>query len=528
MSRRLDAAALVLAAALLWPAPAARPGGFDLGGFGQLPVREDGRLKPLETAARSALLMLRGRQTVELDGRSAGAVEWLVGLLARPQEGTHEKLFRVEDASLLGLLGADGSQPRDFSLEDLGGRMPELMAQFERAQGLEASARTPFDRAVLNLGERLMLCMRLERSLGPGEGPGGALSPAAAADRPAYEALLADYARGDAASFNAGLGRLEASLRRSDPEAAAQARREAFFDRAEPFYRGMILYVLILVLSLGCLSARLRPTLGPPALAALGAAVLVHTAGLAFRIFLQGRPPVTNLYSSAVFVGWTAAVLGLLLERSRRDGLGSLAASVIGFPTLVIAHHLELQGDTMEMMRAVLDSNFWLSTHVVTITLGYGAMLLAAALAHVFVLRRFLDPERPMAGEDRSLAQLVYGVLCAALFLSFTGTVLGGIWADQSWGRFWGWDPKENGALLIVLWVAVILHARWGGYVRERGVCLMAVFGAVVTSLSWFGVNMLGVGLHSYGFMDSAVPWLTAFCALELTVMALGAFTAPA
>ena len=116
---------------------------------------------------------------------------------------------------------------------------------------------------------------------------------------------------------------------------------------------------------------------------------------------------------------------------------------------------------------------------------------------------------------------MVYGVICFALFFSFLGTVLGGIWADQSWGRFWGWDPKENGALLIVLWNAIILHARWGGYVRERGIMAMAIFGNVITSLSWFGVNMLGVGLHSYGFMDKAFWALAGFDASQLALMGL-------
>jgi len=99
------------------------------------------------------------------------------------------------------------------------------------------------------------------------------------------------------------------------------------------------------------------------------------------------------------------------------------------------------------------------------------------------------------------------------------GTVLGGIWADQSWGRFWGWDPKENGALLIVLWNAIILHARMAGYVRERGTMVMAIFGNIITALSWFGVNMLGVGLHSYGFMDKAFVALSTFCASQFLLM---------
>ncbi len=117
---------------------------------------------------------------------------------------------------------------------------------------------------------------------------------------------------------------------------------------------------------------------------------------------------------------------------------------------------------------------------------------------------------------------MVYGVICFATLFSFIGTVLGGIWADQSWGRFWGWDPKENGALLIVLWNALILHARWGGLVKDRGIMNLAVFGNIVTSFSWFGVNMLGIGLHSYGFMDAAFMWLMAFIGAMVVIIGLG------
>ena len=191
-----------------------------------------------------------------------------------------------------------------------------------------------------------------------------------------------------------------------------------------------------------------------------------------------------------------------------------------GFASLLVAHHLAGDGDTMEMMRAVLDSNFWLATHVVTITIGYSGTFLAGAIAIAWTLRKQFA--RKMDAETtRSLSGMVYGIIAFSLFFSFLGTVLGGIWADQSWGRFWGWDPKENGALLIVLWNAIILHARWGGYARERGIMGMAIFGNVITSLSWFGVNMLGVGLHSYGFMDKAFWALAAFIGSQLALMAL-------
>jgi ABC-type transport system involved in cytochrome c biogenesis permease subunit len=250
----------------------------------------------------------------------------------------------------------------------------------------------------------------------------------------------------------------------------------------------------------------------------LVSALLVHTAGLIARTILQGRPPVTNLYSSAVFIGWVVVILGIILERLYRKGFATGVAAAVGFSTLLIAHHLSGDGDTMEMMRAVLDSNFWLGTHVVTVTIGYSGTFLAGAMAVGYALRRQVI-STPNRDTSKALVSMVYGTLCFSLFFSFVGTVLGGIWADQSWGRFWGWDPKENGALLIVLWNAIILHARMGGYVRERGMMAMAIAGNIVTSWSWFGVNMLGIGLHSYGFMDKAFWALAIFMGTQLVLI---------
>jgi len=131
----------------------------------------------------------------------------------------------------------------------------------------------------------------------------------------------------------------------------------------------------------------------------------------------------------------------------------------------------------------VLDSNFWLATHVINITLGYSANFLAGAVAAVYMLGRVatlaITPER-----EKAMIEMVYGIVCFAMLLSFIGTVLGGIWADQSWGRFWGWDPKENGAALVVLINAIILHARWGGIIRARGIAALAIAGNIVTAWS--------------------------------------------
>jgi ABC-type transport system involved in cytochrome c biogenesis permease subunit len=336
----------------------------------------------------------------------------------------------------------------------------------------------------------------------------------------AYSQLVSDYRKGDAHAFNSVLHDYQSYLERTIPTELARPRVEFLFNHASPFLQAMVLYLAVFVCAL--LSWLFWPkTLGKIAIILLVGAFAIHTVALLTRMYLQGRPPVTNLYSSSIFVGWGVVVLCLFLERMYRTGVASLCASAAGFTTLLIAYNLQLDGDTLEMLRAVLDTNVWLATHVVVVTLGYSATFLAGLLGIIFIVRGLVS--RSFSVDlAKSLNRMTYGVVCFATLFSFVGTILGGIWADQAWGRFWGWDPKENGAVLIVLWNAVILHARWGGYVRERGIAVMSVFGNIITSLSWFGVNMLGVGLHSYGFMDQAFGVLLAFIASQFVIMGLG------
>jgi len=335
-----------------------------------------------------------------------------------------------------------------------------------------------------------------------------------------YGDLISAYRSDNVAGFNRIIQEYNQYLDRTIPQQMSRPRLEYLFNRAQPFLQAMVLYVIVLIFAL--LSWLKWPkTLGKTAVILLVCAFLLHTVGLLVRMYLQGRPPVTNLYSSALFVGWGSVLLCLFLERFYKNGIGSVCASTIGFVTLLIAHNLQLDGDSLEMLRAVLDTNVWLATHVVMVTLGYSSVALAGFLGIIYILRGLFTTSFNETTAS-SLSRMIYGVTCFATLFSFVGTILGGIWADQSWGRFWGWDPKENGALLIVLWNATILHARWGGLIRERGLAVMSVFGNIVVSLSWFGVNMLGVGLHSYGFMDQAFGTLMTFIASQLVVMALG------
>ncbi|CAI8324789.1 MAG: Cytochrome c biogenesis protein CcsA [Opitutia bacterium UBA7350] len=342
----------------------------------------------------------------------------------------------------------------------------------------------------------------------------GQLSPYAMS----YAGLTMAYRAGDATTFNQTLSELLQRVTADFPDDIGRVHFERLFNASQPFAIAIELYVLVFIFI--CISwLRWPATLGKAAFWILCLAFALHTFGLAARMYIQERPPVTNLYSSAVFVGWGAVLLGAFLEKFHRNGIGGAMAALVGFSTLIIAHHLAMTGDTLEMMRAVLDSNFWLATHVIIITLGYSAMFFAGALAIAFIflglLRRSFDKSAA-----RSLTGMVYGITCFAALFSLVGTILGGIWADQSWGRFWGWDPKENGALMIVIMCAITLHARWGGIARERGIMALAILGNIVTAWSWFGTNLLGVGLHSYGFTDSGFLWMCAFALSQLLCIA--------
>ncbi len=295
---------------------------------------------------------------------------------------------------------------------------------------------------------------------------------------------------------------------------------EAYFNHAAPFFWCSVLYLLaFMLLSVGWLVGRVP--LYRAANSLIGLTFLLHTLALVARIYISGRPPVTNLYSSAVFIGWGAVGLALILEYFFRNGVASVIAAVSGFATLLIAHKLAGDGDTFQVLQAVLDTQFWLATHVVCITFGYATTFLAGGLGLLFILRGVFTPTLNSRAAHE-LGRMMYGTLCFSILFSFVGTILGGLWADDSWGRFWGWDPKENGALIIVLWNALILHARWDGMIRARGMAVLSVLGNVVTAWSWFGVNELGVGLHSYGFTEGRLLTLALVILAHFVAILIG------
>jgi ABC-type transport system involved in cytochrome c biogenesis permease subunit len=596
------------------------------------------KMTPVERKAMALMESLKGRQT---EGDRIMDV--------REKKGTsyRAEIFRIDNDQVLAMLGLPIREGFRYSLaeilgtdektEERGKRFKEFMAKARQTHERPEKDRDLVEVKTLELDRNLRVQSQLRSLDGllmvpPPEGGvegwktlGDALASSDPAAEP-WERMLAAYGRDEVKTFNKEVDAYAAAMKEKMPSEMARARVEVWFNHFAPFYQCSILYVIVLLLSILSWGFATQP-LRLAAFWLAAVVCVVHTLALVVRIYLTGRPPVTNLYTSAVFIGWGCVLLGLVVEFLTRKNrfaanIPVTVAAVLGFATMIIAHHLGGSGDTMEVMQAVLDTNFWLATHVTTVTLGYTATFVAGFLAMVFifrmlasVVRLYQDAHRPLVGAEpfayvaaviglaiipttlavavlgglwvlfsdgepldlptlaimgaplytvaaiaaasvvlrrlspeflakhgnqptgltrligelaltkeasQGLSGMVYGVICFATLLSFVGTVLGGIWADQSWGRFWGWDPKENGAVLIVIMNALILHARWGGMIKERGMCVLAVLGNMVTAWSWFGTNQLGVGLHAYGFNNTLALGCALFWVSQVGLAALG------
>jgi len=547
--------------------------------FSSLLVLHEGRVKPIDSVARNALLIIYGKQSFG----SYSPVEWLARALFTSESMAEEKVFRVDNPDILGLIGKRSFDGKYYSYQELYPHLEEVDRLAVKALQKEAGARSPFEKGVIQFRDQVLLYWLISNSIQPVDSMGLEeevevyklvglrlkATPVSSDDlehlkqfKERYQLLnqmahffiipkeggkwasmgeelfnldqtetlssigsgwielASSFQKGDATRFNFMTSQInEELLFNLDKKTRDKGAIEVIFNKVQPFYYSMVLYVIVFLLGIiswvvwGKLLRRV-------AFGILSFTFLVHTLGLIARIYINGRPPVTSLYTSAVFVGWAAVLICLVLEWKQKNTIGLIVASIIGFGTQLVAHHLAQSGDTLEVMRAVLDSNFWLATHVVVITIGYSSTYVGGMIANLYLVRRIFSKSWSKS-ETRTLASTVYGITCFSLLMSFVGTVLGGIWADQSWGRFWGWDPKENGALLIVLWCAMTLHLRLGRLVTYHGFMIFSALGTIITTLSWFGVNLLGVGLHSYGFTDGTFLWLAAFVFAQLIIVAV-------
>jgi ABC-type transport system involved in cytochrome c biogenesis permease subunit len=311
----------------------------------------------------------------------------------------------------------------------------------------------------------------------------------------------------------------------------AKIRQEVAFYKANYFFYALVGFIIAFVLSAilwlnpGSTNAVWRTYAWVPTIAAIVPAAVL-TYGIVLRCIIRGRPPVSTLYETILFITAVAVVIGIIIEIMNRRRIAISVATLFGAFGMFLAYRYEIKEgvDTMPALRAVLDTNFWLATHVTTVTIGYAAGLLAALIAHVFLFGKLFGIKKNDKRFYTDLTRMVYGVTCFGLCFATVGTVLGGIWANDSWGRFWGWDPKENGALMIVLGGLAIIHGRLGGYLRQFGLHMAAIVLGGIVTFSWWGVNLLGVGLHSYGFTSGIFKVLAIYYAIECAVLLLGAF----
>ncbi len=290
--------------------------------------------------------------------------------------------------------------------------------------------------------------------------------------------------------------------------------REVNYNKANLFYWSLIFYILSFISATILLMIKNRHSklkFIPFIFLIIG--FLYNTAGLIIRMTILNRPPVSTLYESVIFVAFIAVLLAIILEIIRRDNFSLLIGALSGIILHYISFGYAADGDTFGVLVAVLNSNFWLATHVTTITTGYGTTIIASLVGHLYLLKAALNANKK---ELKSIFNIMLATTFIALFFTMFGTILGGIWGDQSWGRFWGWDPKENGALLIVMWLLMMLHLKISGWVKGSGYALGLVLANITVALAWFGVNLLSVGLHNYGFTEGAAFNLLIFIIFEL------------
>ncbi len=561
---------------------------FDWKRMAKLPVLHEGRVKPLDTVARNALLVIHGKQSFKEDGEKYSAIQWLTKVLFAPEEVAESALFRIDNPDVLGAIGLKSHQGKYFSFQQLQPNLQEVERLGLEALKKESTSRSAFERDIVQLRNQVLLywlmshTIQLQDSLDFEREQNfylekvrlqqqGSLSQEdyeillALQDRYQFLSQAAQFAifpktgkqpwqtMGEALldvpsqkSLPTSLllwGELSSGYRERIPEkfntavySIDQAQQlqlnqqdrsrvywESILLKVQPFFWCMVLYT---ALFLAAVVSRFfwRKGFYFISWALAVPALLLHSFGLFTRMYVQARPPVTSLYSSAVFIGWVAVLIFFFIEWKQRNALSLIGAAIIGATTQLIAHHLAQSGDSIEVMRAVLDSNFWLATHVVVITIGYACTYVSGFLANAYLVRRLLSGNWSKK-KITEAAHTVYLVTGFSTLMSFTGTVLGGIWADQSWGRFWGWDPKENGALLIVLWCAALLHLRLARMVSDHCFLCLAALSTIVTSFSWFGVNLLGIGLHSYGFTEGTFAWLAGFILCQVLFVSIAGYS---
>ena len=497
-----------------------------------IPVQSEGRIKPFDSFARNQLLRFYGKR--EVKEHQLKATDWLLDLILDPQGGRDLKIFNIRNPEVVSSLFLDWTNEHKYSYNEI---IPGLKNQIDLITAIDEkddSDKSPFEKQLIELSHNAIVFEELSYMKNIKLIPPALLDENAvwqspfdfiiSGVTPAYhqEEILNSLQKYLAARFQKNNSEMNNALARYETITAdlpissldvKKLKSETWMNEVDLFVKSLAFYILSFLL-IG-VSWMVKPTLFRNiSYLSLIVGFLIHGYGILLRMQIMGRPPVSTLYESVIFVSFIILLLAVTLEYFRADGIGIFIGSVCGSILHFVGFSYAADGDTLGMLVAVLDSNFWLATHVTTITIGYGASLAAGFIGHLYLIQNILNPSNNK--KLKSIFNNLFGMTLFALFFTLFGTILGGIWADQSWGRFWGWDPKENGALLIVLWQLLMIHSRLAGIVKPPLFALGMGLNNIIVALAWFGVNLLQVGLHSYGFDDGVAKNLYIFILFEI------------
>ncbi len=492
-------------------------------------IQSGGRQKPLDTFARESFQEITGRRNLEdpATGRALSPVDALFSLWFDKHDWSSEAIVLVSEPVLREEL--DLERARFFSFDELmaNPRMAELFhsIQDKRAADRDLTSLEDHAETVLRRMDLLNLIMSGEGMAivphphDPSERWTTPLMAAEHYDRETatdlvqkLRAMSDAYLAGEAAAFSDASRELRATLRNLAPQdeylTEAAVAREIHYNNLHPFRLAWIFYLTAFVFLLPNRTYRIGM-----ALFAMG--LVLNLYGFGLRAWIAERAPVTNMYETVVWTALSIGLFAILFEAVYKARIYALCAAPLAVMTLILADLFPTVLDpNINPLPPVLRDNFWLVTHVVTIMLGYAAFALALGMGHYILGRYVLAPET--IGEDSEVHFLLYRVLQLGILFLALGTILGGVWANYSWGRFWGWDPKETWALIALLLYIFATHGKLAGWWGNFGMAVAACLCFNGILMAWFGVNfVLGAGLHSYGFGSGGVEWIGLVVALD-------------
>lgn len=502
-----------------------------------LPIQDAGRVKPLDTVARNTIRVLSSHE--KIDGRPS--LEVFLRIVFEPQESRAEKIVRIDHPKLKTFLGLDPEE-KLFTWAQLPANERVFKLGIEQKLNSHDPHDKAFEEAFSQLYEKYQLRSRVEGGVGLDlvPDPRGAEYPWVTRDRLQGHADEAISKANDAwgamrkAFVDRDLVELDAATRKFRNATTVMAKggypaqvdldRELRYNRLMPFRWSWILYLCGFIAFAIGLALTKSKWLTVAGFAALGAGFVMHSYGFYLRTVILDRVPVSNMWESIIFVGWCTVVAALFVEARWRLRWVACLAALAGTGAMLVADLLPLAGSEMGMLNAVLRSNFWLTTHVLTIVASYGFFFLSAVLAHASLGTQMFRPKRWAL--IQTMDRVNYGFLRVGVLLLIAGTLLGGMWANESWGRFWGWDPKETWSAISCVVYLALMHARRSGWLREFGMATSSILAFVSVIMTWYGVNyVLGSGLHSYGGQGtSGAFWFFAYVIIELAYVGVGMF----